>query len=85
MRGEGPGGGGVAAGTADGERGAVRAAIEENGVVDAAFDGAVVPEDGVGDGAEALGGIGIVDDEGFVGEIAGGHYERRKKGLRTED
>jgi hypothetical protein len=78
LRGIEEGGGGIAAGAADGERGSREgggAAVEEDGVVDAAFDGAVVEENGIAERAETLEGVVVVDDEGLVGEVAGGHDE----------
>ena len=64
----------------DGERRVAAGAAQEisrpddagDGVVDMADDGAVVDEEEIGDGVEAIEGVALVDADGFVAEIAAG-------------
>jgi hypothetical protein len=62
-----------AAGAAD----ELRSAVDDggHGVIAALKDFAVVCEEGVGDGGEAGAGFLVVDGDGFLAEIRGGHDE----------
>lgn len=66
--------GGEAAGSADVEGAAVEGEGHD-GVVEGADDGAVVEEEGVGDGGEAGEGFFVVGADGLAGGVGGGGDE----------